>query len=149
MKLININIEGDKHFDRVIPFIERELPDVLCLQEVFKGDLIRFSDAGYFSHFLPITRKESSSTYSDELGIALLVKEISASVSHEDTMSSTTSSRNTTLMRYQYRTHQASTQLFTAMAKIQTSRYSLPTLWSTISLFNPRIQQQTFTLNLV
>jgi exonuclease III len=32
MKLININIEGDKHFDTVIPFLEKEKPDVLCLQ---------------------------------------------------------------------------------------------------------------------
>lgn len=39
MKLISCNIEGDKHFSRLIPFFQKEQPDVLCLQEVFESDL--------------------------------------------------------------------------------------------------------------
>jgi endonuclease/exonuclease/phosphatase family metal-dependent hydrolase len=35
VKLISLNIEGDKHLDRVIPFLKTEEADVICLQEVF------------------------------------------------------------------------------------------------------------------
>lgn len=72
MKLININIEGEKHFDRVIPFLTVEQPDVLCLQEVFKIDLPRFESLGYSIEFLPITRALLN-TEPEELGIALAV----------------------------------------------------------------------------
>lgn len=39
MKLVSINIEGNKHFDRIFPFLSAEKPDVLALQEVFECDL--------------------------------------------------------------------------------------------------------------
>ncbi|RJQ35145.1 endonuclease/exonuclease/phosphatase family protein [Candidatus Parcubacteria bacterium] len=42
IKLISVNIERDKHLDRVIPFIQSEKPDVLCLQEVCQKDLPLF-----------------------------------------------------------------------------------------------------------
>ena len=55
MKLISLNIEGSKHLERIIPFITKESPDVLCLQEVFKADLHLFEKLGYTCHFLPLT----------------------------------------------------------------------------------------------
>ena len=39
LKLISINIEYDKHFDTVLPFLQREQPDVVCVQEVFFADV--------------------------------------------------------------------------------------------------------------
>ena len=42
IKLVSVNIERDKHLDRVIPWIESEKPDVLCLQEVCEKDLPLF-----------------------------------------------------------------------------------------------------------
>ena len=40
MKLISLNIEGDKHLDdKILPFFDKEKPDVLCLQEVFAKDI--------------------------------------------------------------------------------------------------------------
>jgi len=39
LKLISLNIELNKHFERNIPFFRNEVPDVLCLQEVFEKDL--------------------------------------------------------------------------------------------------------------
>ncbi len=57
MKLISINIEGDKHFDSVLPFLKGENPDVLCLQEVFETDLDNFKALGYTCSFLPQTKK--------------------------------------------------------------------------------------------
>lgn len=39
MKIISLNIEGREHLpERVIPFLEKEQPDVICLQELFKAD---------------------------------------------------------------------------------------------------------------
>lgn len=34
LKLISLNIELDRHLDRVLPFLQREQADVICLQEV-------------------------------------------------------------------------------------------------------------------
>jgi len=40
VKLISLNIEGDKHLDdKILPFFDKEKPDVLCLQEVFAKDI--------------------------------------------------------------------------------------------------------------
>ncbi len=38
IKILNLNIEGDKHLPQVIKLVEREKPDVVCLQEVFEED---------------------------------------------------------------------------------------------------------------
>ena len=43
MKLISLNIEGEKHLRRVIPFLKREKPDAICLQEVFQKDAVNIS----------------------------------------------------------------------------------------------------------
>jgi len=39
MKFISCNIEGNKHFERLFPFFEREQADVIALQEIFECDL--------------------------------------------------------------------------------------------------------------
>ncbi len=44
LKLISINIEYYKHFDRFIPFLEKESPDVLAIQEILEDDLVRVSE---------------------------------------------------------------------------------------------------------
>lgn len=38
IKILNLNIEGDKHLSQVIRLVERENPDIVCLQEVFEED---------------------------------------------------------------------------------------------------------------
>ena len=42
IKLININIEMNRHLDTVSAFLEREKPDVVCLQELVQRDVPRF-----------------------------------------------------------------------------------------------------------
>lgn len=37
--IVSVNIEGDNHLDRIIPFLEKLTPDVVCLQECFAADL--------------------------------------------------------------------------------------------------------------
>ncbi len=39
IKVISLNIEGDNHLQRIIPFFQRENPDVICLQEVLDKDI--------------------------------------------------------------------------------------------------------------
>ncbi len=73
MKLISLNIEGKKHFDRVLPFLEQECPDVFCLQEVFEDDLELFTELGYEKIFLPMTL-ESVNENLIAIGIAIFVR---------------------------------------------------------------------------
>lgn len=40
LKLISINIEGDRHLDTVIPFLQKEQPDVFAVQELFKERIL-------------------------------------------------------------------------------------------------------------
>lgn len=39
MKFLSCNIEGNKHFERIMPLLQREAADVVALQEVFECDL--------------------------------------------------------------------------------------------------------------
>ncbi|MBI1862686.1 endonuclease/exonuclease/phosphatase family protein [Candidatus Microgenomates bacterium] len=44
MKLITLNIEGDRHLETVMPFLQNENADMVCLQEVFEDTVPRFRD---------------------------------------------------------------------------------------------------------
>jgi len=61
LKIITLNIEGDKHLDQIIPFLEQENPDVICLQEVFKIDVEKFKTAlnmeAFFTPLVNITHR--------------------------------------------------------------------------------------------
>lgn len=60
IKLVSINIERSKHFDLVVPFIRREAPDVLCIQELLQRDALVLADA-YGSEpleYAPMTRHQ-------------------------------------------------------------------------------------------
>jgi endonuclease/exonuclease/phosphatase family metal-dependent hydrolase len=39
LKIISLNIEFDRHLDRIIPFLKEEQPDVILLQEVLEKDI--------------------------------------------------------------------------------------------------------------
>ena len=55
MKLISVNIEFDKHYDTVLPFLKKENPDVICLQEVVEGDFEMFKkELGMDGMYKPI-----------------------------------------------------------------------------------------------
>lgn len=51
LKIITLNIERSKHLDLVLPFLQRQKPDVACLQEVMETDLEKIAasmdDAAY------------------------------------------------------------------------------------------------------
>lgn len=55
MKLLQINIEYDKHLDLVHDFIKRENPDIVCMQEVFENDFNKFTSSfDFFSTYVPM-----------------------------------------------------------------------------------------------
>lgn len=60
IKIVNLNIEGDKHLPEVIGLVERERPDVVCLQEIFAEDFKLFTETfemrGIFSPMVFIDR---------------------------------------------------------------------------------------------
>ena len=58
LKLVSVNIERSKHLDRVVPFIEREKPDVLCVQELMHHDVetIGAALAGSAHSYFPMSR---------------------------------------------------------------------------------------------
>lgn len=57
MKLISLNMEGDKHFDRVTPFLVREDADVICLQEAPDHYISQLEAMGYHVSFLARVKK--------------------------------------------------------------------------------------------
>ena len=79
MKLISLNIEGDKHWDRIIPFVISEGPDVLCVQEIFQSDMERIpQEIGmHYSQFTPMALyfADSHEMSREPKGIAIFTKE--------------------------------------------------------------------------
>lgn len=64
LKILSLNIEGDNHYDTIFPFFEKESPDVICMQEVYKVDLPMFEDRlGMQSDFLPLSNVTADNPY--------------------------------------------------------------------------------------
>ncbi len=85
MKFISINIEGNKHFERILPFVMAEKPDVLALQEIFECDLEMIKEASGLKNcfFYPqanIINPNDHLPLRGPWGVAVFAKEI---VSHE------------------------------------------------------------------
>lgn len=64
LKLITLNIEGNRHLDKQIAWLKQEKPDVLCLQELFAVDASVFAEElGLEPHFVPLSRVENENKY--------------------------------------------------------------------------------------
>lgn len=58
LKLLSLNIEANRHLDRVCAAIEKYLPDVVCLQEALEEDCAQLAATGGYSvKFALSTRK--------------------------------------------------------------------------------------------
>ncbi|MDP2788580.1 MAG: endonuclease/exonuclease/phosphatase family protein [bacterium] len=78
MKLVSINVEQNKHFDKVLPFLTKEKPDVICFQEVLKSDLLRYEKAlNKQSFFKPLFKGSKSLGHGDISGVAILADNFS------------------------------------------------------------------------
>ncbi len=56
IRLISLNIEGRKHLDLVLHFLQKRKPDVVCIQELFEKDVPYFERGlGMKTRFVPMT----------------------------------------------------------------------------------------------
>lgn len=61
ISLVSLNIEGDRHLGAVISFLQKNNPEVVCLQEVFEKDLPFIKEKlGMTGYFAPMTIREMS-----------------------------------------------------------------------------------------
>jgi endonuclease/exonuclease/phosphatase family metal-dependent hydrolase len=73
-KLLTVNIEGDKHLERVGPCLAEENPDIICLQEVFRDDVTPLVGTEYQIEFLPMCLKERHDGSLAQWGIAIATR---------------------------------------------------------------------------
>jgi len=78
IKLVSVNIERDNHHDTVIPFLKKEAPDVICIQELLKEDLEMYEkELGMHSFFKPMCYfKASDYNESKIFGLVMFSKNI-------------------------------------------------------------------------
>lgn len=58
MKLISLNLEGNRHLHTALPFLEAESADVVCLMEAARDIQPWLIERGYVITFAPMTVKE-------------------------------------------------------------------------------------------
>jgi endonuclease/exonuclease/phosphatase family metal-dependent hydrolase len=73
-KLLTVNVEGDKHLERVKPFIAEENPDIVCLQEAFREDALWLVGTEYQIEFLPMCLKVRRDGSLGHWGIAICTR---------------------------------------------------------------------------
>jgi endonuclease/exonuclease/phosphatase family metal-dependent hydrolase len=54
IKLISVNLERDNHYNTVLPFLDKEKADVICLQEAPESFSEHLKQRGYFTFFAPM-----------------------------------------------------------------------------------------------
>lgn len=79
LKVVTLNIEGNKHLERALPFLVSQNADVVCLQEVFGVDIVTISEAlGMEYHYVPTMHVSAENKYNiptrGDWGVALLTK---------------------------------------------------------------------------
>jgi endonuclease/exonuclease/phosphatase family metal-dependent hydrolase len=74
MKLISLNLEGKRHLDTALPFLDAEAADVLCLMEASQDLEPWLTEQGYFVTFAPmVIRTQDGRQFPD--GVMLASKE--------------------------------------------------------------------------
>lgn len=77
VSLVSLNIEGDKRLDTIISFLQKNNPEVVCLQEVFEKDFLTIKEkTGMVGYFAPMTIIKISGIASNftVCGVAILTK---------------------------------------------------------------------------
>jgi len=68
-KLVTLNIEGNRHLPEVKAFLQREQPDIICLQEVFEVHVPELADAlGMQPFYTPMSNVTTGSIHADPFG---------------------------------------------------------------------------------
>lgn len=79
LKMVSLNIEGNRHLKACLPFLVAQGADVVCLQEVFGVDILEIAGMlGMEYHFVPTMHISASNKYNiptrGDWGVALLTK---------------------------------------------------------------------------
>lgn len=80
LKLVSVNIQGDMNHKTVIPFLKKEMADVVCLQELFEDDIkIYEEELGMVCSYAPECYIESfinADGKDKKFGVGIFAKEI-------------------------------------------------------------------------
>jgi endonuclease/exonuclease/phosphatase family metal-dependent hydrolase len=77
LRLLTLNIEGDRHLDRVCRALAEHRPEVVCLQEVFEATCPQLAAVGpYRVAYAPTARKNTTRSIAPEQnwGVAVLTR---------------------------------------------------------------------------
>lgn len=75
MKLLQCNIQGRKHINKISELLDGQNPDIVCLQEADEKIINFLENKGYFTSFLPIIKRQNPEGITDE-GVVLAAKEM-------------------------------------------------------------------------
>lgn len=68
-KVVTLNIEGNRHLPELKAFLQREQPDIICLQEVFEVHVEELAEAvGMQPFYTPMSNVTTSSIHADPFG---------------------------------------------------------------------------------
>lgn len=80
MKLISLNIEVNRHHHTVLPFLKKEKPDVVCIQELLDIDFDRYKKElgmqGIFKVFRYVNYSYPDKINGQKHGVAIFAKKI-------------------------------------------------------------------------
>lgn len=62
LKIITVNIETNKHYSKVLPFLDKENPDIICLQEAPELFAHELQKRGYQTAYAPMLLKNIDDT---------------------------------------------------------------------------------------
>ncbi len=120
--IVSLNIEGTRHYERVLPFIERIPPDVLCLMEAPSSVLPLLTSRGYFTVFAPMCTDNPVAT-GDVLGLVLATK-----VPHTATTTFYTSYHGRIVPHDKHNAQSKSYPLITATITHEETTYTIATV---------------------
>jgi len=119
--ILSLNIEGNRHFERVLPLIDDILPTVLCLMEAPSAILPLLATRGYFTAFAPMCT-DNPVAPGDVLGVVL-----ATSVPHTSTTTYYTSTYARIVPHDKHDAHSKSYPLITATIIYEGSPYTIAT----------------------
>ncbi|MFM2423629.1 MAG: hypothetical protein RLZZ70_14 [Candidatus Parcubacteria bacterium] len=119
--VVSLNIEGNRHYERVLPFIDSVAPDVICLMEAPSSVLVHLANRGYFTIFAPMCI-ENPVAPGDVLGLVLATK-----APHTATTTYYTSHHGRIVPHDKHNAHSKSYPLITATITHQDDTYTIAT----------------------
>lgn len=122
LKIISLNIEGTRHHDRVMSFIERHSPDCICLSEAPLSMTDTLFRNGYFVTFAPMSY-DNPVAPDETLGILFASKLVATTTTHYYTSKYQTPRKND-----KHDSHSKSYPLISSTIDVAGTIYSIVTI---------------------